>query len=187
MQHLDVVLVHRLIRQKDRGLTLLEILVVLIIIGILTAIAVPSLLQITLRANLPYSVERVRETLELSRIQATQKSKKCNIYIPTGNQIVSSCLISADSSSSGIAGVPNTTGLPSVKLDDRNDIEIKNSDSSIALTRITYNSRGITQSSGTLVLSSRSSRAEQKCLIVAAGVGLISIGNYINNTCQVGQ
>jgi Tfp pilus assembly protein FimT len=87
------------------------------------AIAVPSILAIMTRTQLSNSVELVRDTLEISRTQATQKNKICNIYIPTGNQIVSNCLISADSNSSGIPGVPNTTGLPSVKLDDQ--IEIK--------------------------------------------------------------
>ena len=172
MNHLNV---YKLISQKDRGFTLLEMLAVLTIIGILTAIAVPSVLAIMTRTQLSNSVERVRDTLEISRIQATQKSKQCTIYIPAGNQVVSGCLISADSSSSGISGVPN--GLPSVKLDD--GIVIENSNLIII-----YNSRGITKSSGTVVLSSSS--GEKRCLTIEQGVGLISIGTYISTTCKVG-
>ena len=178
-----------LIHQKDRGFTLLEMLAVLMIMGILMAIATPSVIAMMSRAKLSNSVEQVRYTLELSRSQSTQKNKQCNVYIPNGgNQIISDCLISADNTSSGINGVP--PGLPSVKLDDQNDIKIENSDSS-PLKTITYNVKGITQDSGIFVLSSRSnSNGEKKCLDIKNGVGLISIGTYIdtiNPPCKVGQ
>ena len=183
MLHLNV---HKLIHQKDRGFTLIEMLAVLTIIGILMAIATPSVLAMMSRAKLSNSLERVRDTLELSRSQTTQKNKKCKIYIPTGNQIISDCLTSADSTSAGIPNVPD--GLQSVKLDDRDDIVIKNSNSSVPLTIITYNFRGITQNSGTVVLYSRSNPdGGKKCLIVDAGIGLVRTGMYINNTCQIGQ
>ena len=179
--------VHKLIHQKDRGFTLIEMLVVLMIMGILMAMATPSVLAMMSRAKLSNSVERVRDTLELSRSQTTQKNKKCNIYIPTGNQIVSDCLVSADSTSSGITGVPD--GLQSVKLDDRDDIVVRNSNSSAPVLKITYNFKGITQNSGTVVLSSRSNPGgEKKCLTVDAGIGLVRTGKYINNTtCQIGE
>jgi prepilin-type N-terminal cleavage/methylation domain-containing protein len=180
-------MLYKLIRKKDRGFTLIEMLAVLMIAGVLMAIATPSVLAMMARARLSNSVDRVQDTLELSRSQTTQKNKKCNVYIPTdSNQIVSDCLISADNTSSGIAGVDD--GLPSVKLDDRDDIIIKNSDSSISLTKITYNVKGITQNSGTVVLLSRSNpTGEKKCLIVEAGIGIVRTGKYIDNICQVGE
>jgi prepilin-type N-terminal cleavage/methylation domain-containing protein len=183
MHHLNA---HKLIRQKDRGFTLIEMLAVLMIVGVLMAIATPSVLAMMSRAKLTNAVDRVRDTLELSRSQTTQKNKKCNVYIPTGNQIVSDCLVTADSTSSGITGV--TDGLPSVKLDDKDDILIENSDSAVPLLKITYNFKGITQNSGTVILSSRDNpTGEKKCLIVEAGIGLVRTGKYINNACQVGE
>ncbi len=181
MQHLNV---HQLVNQKDRGFTLIEMLAVLMIMGTLMAIASPSVLAMMSRAKLTNAVDRVRDTLELSRSQTTQKNKACNVYIPNGNQVVSDCLVSADNTSSGIAGV--TDGLPSVKLDDRDDIVIENKIPSASLNTITYNSRGITQHSGTVVLSSRSNpTGEKKCLIVDDGVGLVRTGKYIDNNCEV--
>ena len=163
-------------------------LVVVTIMGILMAIAAPSVLAMMSRAKLTNAVDRVRDTLELSRSQTTQKNKKCNVYIPTGNQIVSDCLVSADNTSSGITGVTNSAGLPSVKLDEQDDIVIGNKISTISLTKITYNIKGITQNSGTVILSSRSNpNGEKKCLIVEAGIGLIRTGKYINNDCQIGE
>ena len=176
---------YKLIHQKDRGFTLLEMLAVLMIMGILMAIATPSVLAMMSRARLTNAVDRVRDTLELSRSQTTLKNQPCTVYIPTGNQVISSCLVSADSTSSlEIDG--KTKSLSSVKLDDQDDILIRNEDSSVPRLEINYNIKGITRDYGTVILSSRSNPdGEKKCLIVKNGVGLIGTGRHttaLNNT-----
>jgi prepilin-type N-terminal cleavage/methylation domain-containing protein len=169
--------------QQDRGYTLLEMLAVVGLLGIMVAIATPSVLAMMATARLSNSLEVLRDTIELSRIKTTQKTQKCRVYIPNGNQIISDCIVAADHTSAGITGVPN--GLPLVKLDD--DVTMKNSDSTLTSFNITYNFRGITLNSGTIVLSSVSNPdGEKRCLTLTSGVGLIGTGKYISGTCQVG-
>jgi prepilin-type N-terminal cleavage/methylation domain-containing protein len=178
-------------RQNLQGYTMLEILAVLSLVGILTAIAVPSLLSMQGANNLNSSVEKVRATLELSQttaIQTGDPDKPCKIYIPDGSQIVSECLIAADRTSSGIRDVPD--GLPQVNLDDGVTLRTVNwtnsSNPSVndIPAQVIYNLKGITQSNGTIILES-SATANKKCLVVSAGVGLIRNGLYQNNTCEV--
>ena len=168
--------------QQDRGYTLLEMLTVVGLLGIMVAIATPSALAMMATARLSNSLEVLRDTIELSRIKTTQKTQKCRVYIPNGKQIISDCIIAADHTSSGITGVPD--GLPLVKLDA--DVTMKNSDLALTSLKITYNFRGITTNSGTIILSSISNPGgEKRCLTLTSGVGLISTGKYINRKCQV--
>lgn len=174
--------------QQDRGYTLVEMLAVVGLLGIMVAIATPSVLAMMATARLSNSLEILRDTIELSRIQTTQRTQKCRVDIPNGNQIISTCIIAADHTSSD--------GSPMVKLDADVKFELYRdplleplppSPLDIVVTKsITYNFRGITQNFGTIVLSSLSNPGgEKRCLTLTSGVGLISTGKYIGGECQV--
>ena len=166
-------------RKKIQGFTLLEMLTVLTIIGVLIAIATPSILATYASTKLTNSLEKLVNTLELSQIQAIRTNKQCRVYIPNDSQIVSDCLPTAD----------NTTpdGLALINLDDG----IKISSNLSGTLPITYNFRGITQNSGTIILSSTPNTSLRKCLAIDSGVGLIRSGTYIGpdfaGTCQLVQ
>ena len=172
-------------RKKIQGFTLLEMLTVLTIIGVLIAIATPSILATYTSTKLTNSLEKLVNTLELSQVQAIRTNKKCQVYIPNGNQIVSDCLPTADSTSLNITSILN--GLPLINLDDGVTIS-SNLPGSPPI--ITYNFRGITQNSGTIILSSTNTSLK-KCLAIDSGVGLIRFGTYIGSgttgTCQLVQ
>jgi prepilin-type N-terminal cleavage/methylation domain-containing protein len=168
--------------QKARGYTLLEMLVVIGIVAILIAIAAPSLLAMQGVAKLNTSSDKVRSALELSQTAAIQKNQSCTVYIPSGSNIVSTCLIAADYTSSGISGVPN--GLPMVKLDD--GITVRTVSMSGTPPGVIYNLKGITQNSGTIILES-SDTSSKKCLTINAGIGLIRNGLYVGSTCEISE
>jgi prepilin-type N-terminal cleavage/methylation domain-containing protein len=177
-------------RQNFHGYTMMEILAVLSLVGILSAMAMPSLLAMQGGNNLNNSLEKVRSTLEISQTIAVQKNTSCTLYIPDGSQIFSTCLNIADRLSSGIISVPN--GLPQVDLDKDVTIRTVNWSNTrgAGLTnypsQIFYNSKGLSQTNGTIVLDS-SSTSNKKCLVFNAGIGLIRNGRYVDNVCEVSE
>ncbi|MCY7335516.1 MAG: prepilin-type N-terminal cleavage/methylation domain-containing protein [Chamaesiphon sp.] len=179
-------MLHLLVRDRSnhryiQGFTLIEISVVLAMIGVLIALATPSILATYARTKLLNSVEKLNDILDLSQVKAVQTNKKCRVYIPNNTQIVSECITAADNTSFSIAGVPD--GLPLVTLD--NGITMTNNFAGSPPT-IAYNFKGITQAVGTIVLSSNQASL-QKCLTIDSGVGLTRIGTYVNNICELIQ
>lgn len=182
-------------RKNIQGFTLLEMLTVLTIIGVLIAIATPSILATYASTKLTNSLEKLGNTLELSQVQAIRTNKKCQVYIPNGNQIVSDCLPTADNTSLNITSIPN--GLPLINLDDGITISsnLPGSPPIITynfrgITRIVVTVGGITQNFGTIILSSNHTSLK-KCLAIDSGIGLIRFGTYIGSgttgTCQLVQ
>jgi prepilin-type N-terminal cleavage/methylation domain-containing protein len=162
------------------GYTLLEILVVLGIVGILIAIAAPSLLAMQAGVNINNSLEKVRSTLELSQIETIKKKKNCTVAftqdaVTSKPMITSGCLIGFES--------VDSSGNPVVKLD-----------SGVTMTKIpntwdgqvVYNNSGLTQSAGTIILGS-SDTYVQKCLTISAGIGLLRTGTYSNGSCVISE
>jgi prepilin-type N-terminal cleavage/methylation domain-containing protein len=174
---------HQLNRQNfDQGYTLVETLAVVIIVGILCAIAAPSLLAMQGVAKLNSSADNIRTALETSQFQAVKKHTSCQVYISSNsNRIVGDCLMNGSATSQSIANVPN--GLPLFNLDP--GITVTTAGLTGTPPQAIYNRQGLTQSSGTIILSSNET-GDKRCLILNKGAGLIRGGKYINNTtCQV--
>lgn len=162
--------------QNILGYTLLEILAVLGIVGILVAIAAPSLLAMQGGANINNSLEKVRSTLELSQIEAIKKKKTCTVAVKNNTQMTSDCLIGFSAFASD--------GTPVVQLDS--GITMQTNNWSTTANQVIYSNKGLTQSSGTIVLASRDTYIK-KCLTIKAGIGLIRAGTYINNICEISE
>jgi prepilin-type N-terminal cleavage/methylation domain-containing protein len=158
-------LIHKYNRQNTRGFTLVEMLAIIIIVGILCAIAAPSLLAMQGVAKLNSSADNIRTALETSQFQAVKKHTRCQVYIPTNSSTISGDCLPLFNLDPGITvRTSGLTGTPPQAI---------------------YNLQGLTQSSGTIILSSNET-GDKRCLILNKGVGLIRGGKYINNTtCQV--
>lgn len=148
----------------DRGYTVVEIMVILVIVGILCAIAAPSLLAMQGIAKLNSSADNIRTALEASQFQSIQRKTSCKVYIPNNsNQITNDCLSLVNLDSGITVTTTGITGSPA---------------------QVIYNKNGLTQSNGTIIVSSNET-GDKRCLEIKAGVGLIRSGKYIGIDCQI--
>lgn len=147
--------------RKSWGFSMIEMMTVLIIFGILVAIATPSLISMNNRAKLKNNFVNFSSFLMEVQRSAIRTSKSCTINLPASGTssptIVSPCSIFG-----------NLT---------LNQIKMRHN-----ITSISFNYRGDTSTStttkGTIVFSLPDGTGEEKCLVISPGIGLIGTGNY---------
>jgi prepilin-type N-terminal cleavage/methylation domain-containing protein len=146
-------------RKSDRGYTLTEMMVTLIIIGVIVAIAAPNFLGLLSRYQLEEALQQllgaINETQRLAMVQG--KSCRINLNLTTHNITANTpgCLLSDRKLSDKITIRSNFTGS----------------------TSITFSYKGSTTRMGTIVLSSDHTDL-QKCFVISLGTGIKRVGNY---------
>lgn len=147
-------------KKSDRGSTLIELTVVLVIIGIFVTIAAPSLLGLLNR----YRVERATESLvgaiKEAQKQAMRQSKLCRVNIHAADN--------------KITGTPSNCLLNERKIED--DIKIRSNIPGI-IPNISFSHRGSTTKMGTIVVSSEGTKS-QRCFVISLGTGIARTGTY---------
>jgi prepilin-type N-terminal cleavage/methylation domain-containing protein len=150
---------------SSEGFTLLELMTVVVIVGILSAIATPSVLSQQANTKLNYSLELLKTSLELSQAEAIKTSRTCEVNIPDGHLITTTC----------------SAGFSNNIADLDQDITISSS-GLVSPQKISYSFRGVTTANATITLTS-SNTSLQKCLVVSPVVGLIRTGNIRSGVC----
>ncbi|HCF29760.1 MAG TPA: hypothetical protein DEV81_21735 [Cyanobacteria bacterium UBA11049] len=86
------------VRNKNQGFTLIETTIIVVIVGILSAIAAPSFLSMLNKNKVNYALDQVRGTLQEAQREAIRKSKRCRVGLSSSNQsmLTSNCFALVD-------------------------------------------------------------------------------------------
>ncbi len=146
-------------KKRDRGYTLAELMITLVIVGIIAAIAVPNFLGLLSRIRLEGALQQLLGAINETQRLAMVRGKSCRINInPSTNNITANsagCLLSNRNLNDEITVRSNFTGS----------------------TNITFSYKGSTTRAGTIVLSSDYTDL-QKCFVISLGTGIKRVGNY---------
>ncbi len=86
------------VRQTDRGFTLIETTIIVVIVGILSAISAPSFLSMFNKNKVNNAIAQVQGTLQEAQTEAIRRSKICRVGLSSSNQsmLTSNCFALVD-------------------------------------------------------------------------------------------
>ena len=156
------------VRKYNSGFTLIEMMVVVIIVGVIAAIAAPNLLGMLNRSRVDEAMRQIAGGLKEAQKQAEKKGKKCEIEI---NESDYSKVLSNTTD-------PNKEGCLLSNRSTHNSVELKSS-----RTKIEFSGRGSIVIDGTnpvpvLVVSMPNGTNSIKCVVVENSFGAITTGSY---------
>ncbi|NJM66089.1 MAG: hypothetical protein HC851_10695 [Acaryochloris sp. RU_4_1] len=152
--------------RKPEGFTLIEMAIIAMIIGILSAIALPSFLSFLNARRVDQALDDLESALKQIQLEAVRRSRNCNINISTGNNPT----------------ITGRTGTYDCLRIGREPLDGINLTSSVATNPLTitfdFKGRPNTTTTTTIVLSLASGEGSARCLVLAPGIGTSRTGNY---------
>ncbi|PHV64049.1 prepilin-type N-terminal cleavage/methylation domain-containing protein [Cyanobacterium aponinum UTEX 3222] len=163
MRHLVVVNLLLNKSNQEKGVTLLEVVLVSVIVGIMAAMSVPNLLEEQRQQKVNEAFGKIRGALVEAQINANRKSENCTVTI----------------SETGVTGSPSGCVLENITYDN-NIVEVRSTAGTLPQT-IAFEYDG--SLTGTLLQTihiKRKNGANEtgKCIVIANQLGMIRTGIY---------
>lgn len=153
------------VRKREQGFTLIEMIVTVIIVGVLAAVAVPSLEGLLNQMRVKDGLRQIESSLKEAQRQAMRRGSNCTVTLNGSNNM--------------ITAAPTQCLAGSKIVDDR--LEFKGNDGNSI--EVTFSHKG-NNSSGAKTIAIYKDGAingMQKCVILAANLGGIKSGIYTGN------
>jgi prepilin-type N-terminal cleavage/methylation domain-containing protein len=166
-------MLHCNVRKQDRGFTLVELLAVVIIIGILAAVTMPSLFGLKRKNELKQALAQVESALKEGQKQAMRRSASCSIKITTQPIGSETKYVVTTANPTDLGCLSEVRILPSGVTSNIQDT-------------ITFSYKGNTTNAQTIILSANDV-SEQRCLVISQGLGIMRSGLVNGVDCQTTQ
>lgn len=149
-------------RRRIQGFTLIETLVVILMLGVMGAIAGPSLLGFLAKAKVNQAFSELYSSIQITQRSAMRVSNTCTLFLPENNisngQVTATCAL-----------------IDSAPFED---VTVKYNRANSK--KINFNHRGHTNSTRTIVLYS-SDTSYKRCIVISNGIGMVRRGRYTEN------
>lgn len=150
-------------RHRDEGFTLVETLAVVVMVGIMAAIAAPGMLGFLARSKVDRSFSALQNMVQITQREAMKRSQNCEITLPKNGSknavLTSDCLI---------------TGSETLT-----DVFIKYN--YVSSKKIKFDYRGGTSPLRTIAVYSPDTNY-RRCLVISNGIGMTRSGVYTKET-----
>jgi len=145
------------VHKNDQGFTLIETLIIVMIIGILSAISAPSYLAFNSKRKVNDAVAKVQGALQECQRESIRRSKSYTVTLnTTDKKVTGDCLVTGE------------------RIID-SSVSVQSNETSIAFS---YRGTITLPDSGTVVFSNTNTPNEKKCLVISSPLGIIRTGKY---------
>ncbi|MCG9893762.1 MAG: prepilin-type N-terminal cleavage/methylation domain-containing protein [Thermosynechococcaceae cyanobacterium MS004] len=173
----------KIISRSSQGFTLIETLIAVVVVGVIAAVAAPSLSAWLTNTKIKDTAIKIEGALKEAQSSAVKKGRSCTVMITA--QKVSAVKFDAVT---GVAS-PDRECMPTGERDfaDQANVVGLVGTGGGSGTTVTFSLRGttpITQDTGAVLVRRTDSDSNQviKCLVVSSGIGIIRTGTYADST-----
>lgn len=149
------------VRDSNQGFTLIESLVVIAMVGIISAIAVPNLLSMVNRSRVNSAQADIQGVLQEAQRQAIRNSRSCYMTL-NNNSVTGDCLVTGDLTLNGFS---IRSSVSEFRFNHRGELSDSNTPPQPLEDPIT------------IVLSTADSNVQQ-CLVLSVPLGVLRSGTY---------
>lgn len=158
--------------KREQGFTLIEMIVTVVILGVATAIASPSLINSWRQSKANEASLKLKTTLQQAQANA--------------NRMSISCTVTLDNSAADVYTISSSTSgcIPETITVDKDYVEITSTGSG----SVTFTFKGTTTSQQTFTIARKNGSgtvdsSNANCLVISTGLGLIRSGKKDGSNC----